>query len=378
MRDFNELGWYEGAETVLAILDRLTVMRKIKKEEPVKFLAGVCGAIMRGSIREAADLSFAMTGALLSGRYRRVTGDLFKDFILSEIFLTPHPFALMSAANRLDEAVYNSMKDDLDLLYALKELSGETLGRFIQERYRELKQKYHPSRDLAARRAEAAWGGGTVRQEEETKPVTELPAFLPSGDPNWHYGEEEMRDSFISDEALEEMYHRFIEAEPDWSSLTEDLWNFFAAYGSGDFLRVRHFSWENDALFPLSDIRPRDERPLPEGPFRTLLDHAISFMRGETMEPMLLSGADGAGKTAMLFALADELPEMRFVYAAGIKCAADLTPLFSAVKDQPLKFLVALDEPELKGLPLRLIPANVLLAVARKANMGGFSKIIAM
>ncbi|MBO4385247.1 MAG: hypothetical protein J5854_07510 [Clostridia bacterium] len=378
MRDFNELNWFEGAETVLALFERLTVMRSVKEEEPVKLLLGACNALMRGNIREAVDMSFSMTGALLMSGCRRVTGDLFKDFLLSEIFLKPHPFAIMSAANRLDEAVYNSMKDDLDILYALKDLSGETLGRFIQERYRELKQKLHPNRDLAARRAEAAWGGGSVRPEEDAKPTTVIPAFLPSGDPNWHYGEEEMRDSFVSDEALEEMYHRFIEAEPDWSSLTEDLWNFFAAYGCGDFLRVRHFAWEDGKLIPIGEIRPKDDRFLPEGPYRTLIDHAISFMRGETMEPMLLSGADGAGKTAMLFALTDELPEMRFVYASGVRCSADLTPVFNAVKDQPLKFLVALDEPELKGLAMRLIPANVLLAVARKANMSGFSKIIAM
>lgn len=377
MRDFNEQGWFEGAETVLALFERLTVMRCIREEAPVKLLLSACGALMRGDIREAVDLSYSMTGELLNCGCRRVTGDLFKDFILSELFLKPHPFAVMSAANRLDEAVYNAMKDDLDILFSLKELSGETLGRFIQERYRELKQKLHPNRDLAARRAEAAWGGGSVRPEEEAKPTTVLPAFLLTGDPKWHYGEEEMRDSFISDEALEEMYHRFIEAEPDWSSLTEDLWNFFAAYGCGEFLRVRHFSWEDGWLLPLTDMRPKDERPLPEGPYRALIDHAIAFMRGETMEPVLLSGADGAGKTAMLFALTDELPEMRFVYAPSVRCASDLTPIFAAVKDQPLKFLVALDEPELKGLAMRLIPANVLLAVARKANMSGFSKIIA-
>ena len=158
-----------------------------------------------------------------------------------------------------------------------------------------------------------------------------LPVFLPSGAPNWHYGEEELRDSYVSDEALEEMYHRFLESGLDWSGMTEDLWNFFAAYGCGALLKNRRFIWRRGRLEPMEDTRLTPYEPLLEDEYRSCLAHAIEFMRGDGDEPIMISGADGMGKTTMLFALADELPEMRFVYVPECRSMAELTPLFETL-----------------------------------------------
>ena len=57
---------------------------------------------------------------------------------------------------------------------------------------------------------------------------------------SWHYGEMGLRDSYVSDEALEEVIIRLLESE-DWRALCDDLWNFFAAYGSAPFLRDKLF-----------------------------------------------------------------------------------------------------------------------------------------
>lgn len=366
MRDLAELNWNEGAEAVLALLPRLTVLRAMRETEPARALEACCRAVLEGDIRRAAEEIFAMTGALLSGGYRRVSGDLFKDFLLHELLLEPHPFAAMAAANRLDEALYSGLKEDMEILAALAGLDGETLYRFIQERYKELKQKLRPNRDSAARLAEAAWGGGSVRPEpaEEPKPMPNLPAFLPGSAPNWQYGEEELRDSYAADEALEEMYHRFLEGGLEWQTMAEDVWNFFAAYGCGIFLKHRLFVWQNGELSPIVDERTPAGPPLLEQEYRTARSHVIEFMRDNGAEPMLILGPDGMGKTSMLFSLADELPELRFIYVPGCKRLSGLAPLFEMLKGQPLKFMAALDDPEICGLPLRAVPANVLIAAA--------------
>ena len=381
MRDLHELTWSEGTEAVLALLPRLTVLRGMLESKPLRELMRCCEAVIDGDIRTAANACFGMTSALLRGNYRRVSGDLWKDFILHKLLLEPHPFARMAASNRLDEALYDGLKEDMDVLFSLRGLDGETLYRFIQERYKELKQKARPNKDSATRLAEAAWGGSAVRpaQEENVQPMPALPAFLPAGAPSWGYGEEELRDSWTADEALEEMYHRLLESENDWSCMAEDVWNFFTAYGTGIFLKERMFMWRRGALFPMEDMRLAAAFPLMEREYRVCLDHAIEFMRGNSAEPMLITGESGMGKTTMLFSLADELPEMRFVYVPGCRQISELAPLFDLLKNQPLKFMVALDDAEISGFALRAIPGNVLLtAAAAETKCAGFTKRVSL
>lgn len=383
MRELKDLSWSEGTEAVTALLMRLTVLRGMLDDEPMAELKRCCEAVVEGDIRAAADACFKMTSALLTGSCRRVTGELFLDYLLDGLFLKPHPFAVMAAANRLDEALYNAMKDDMDVLYRLRGLTGETLYRYVQERYDELKRRAKPGKDPATRIAEAAWAGGSVKaaQEEHFSPMPTLPVFLPSGAPNWHYGDEELRDSYVSDEALEEMYHRFLGSEYDWSVMAEDIWNFFAAYGTGDFLKHRRFIWRNGRLLPLEDARLTPFEPLLETEYRACLSHAIEFMRGDSAEPLLLTGADGMGKTSMLFALTDELPEMRFVYVPECAGFAELTPLLETLSAQPLKFMVCLDDMTVRGFALRAVPANVLIAAASNGegcSCASFTKRVAL
>lgn len=375
MRDLHELSWSEGTEAIMALLPRLTVLRGMLDKPPVAELKNCCAAVIEGDIRRAAEACFAMTSELLRGGYRRVTGELFTDFLLHELFLEPNPFSRMAAANRLDEAIYSAMREDLDLLYNLRELDAAALYRFIQERYKELRQKLRPGKDSATRMAEAAWGGGTIRPpaDDTLPPMPTLPAFLPTGKPNWHYGEEELRDEYAADEALEEMYHRFLEDGFDWSGMTEDLWNFFAAYGTGAFLKDRLFIWRGGRLAPIEDTRLVKCEPLLEQEYRALLAHMIEFMRGDSAEPLLLAGADGMGKTTMLFSMADELPEMRFVYAPEVRSLSQLAPLLDMLGQQPLKFMLALDDAELPGFALRTIPVNVLPVAAASPENAAYS-----
>lgn len=378
MRDFHDCSWSEGTEAILALLPRLTVLRGMLASKPMRELARCCECIIEGNIRAAVDSCYSLTSALLRGGYRRVSGDLFNDFILHKLLLEPHPFARDAAANRLDEALYRGIKEDMEVLSALRTLDGETLYRFIQERWKELKQKARPTRDPAARLAEAAWGGGAVRPEKEEaqEPMPRLPAFMTTSGPSWDYGEEELRGNYAADEALEEMYHRFLEGGLEWQAMAEDVWNFFAAYGSGIFLKERMFSWRRGGLFPMEELRGGELFPIMEPEYRDCLDHVIEFMRGSCMDPILITGADGMGKTTMLFELAEELPELRFIYVPECRSSTELAPLFHMLRDQPLKFMVALDEPSFRGIAEKMLPANVLLAVASREKDPRFTKCV--
>lgn len=382
MREFRDCTWNEGAEALTAMLPRLTVLRDILNDKPVKELLRCASALIAGDIRCAADACFEMTSALLTGGYRRISGNLFKDYLLHTLLVREHPFALMAAQNRLDEAIYNSMRQDIGILYELMELDAEHLYRFVQDRYRELRQRSRQNKDNASQLASAAWGGGEVRRspKDDFNTPYNLPAFMPDAAPVWHYGDEELRDAFAADEALEEMYHRLLESGMDRSAMTEDLWNFFASYGTGVFLKSRCFLWDDNCLTPMTELRQAITAPLLEREYNALLRLAIDFMRGDGAEPILLFGERGMGKTTMLLTVAEELPEIRFVYASSINGFAALVKRLSA---QPLKFLVALDDEAITTLHFatRTLPVNVLPVVLTSKDptaFGGFTRRIAV
>ena len=372
MRRFNDCTWLEAAEAILAMTGRLTVLKSAAVDEPMLQLARCMRSLLQGDIRSAADASFDMTSALLAGEARRVSGDLFRDYLLHRLLIVPNAFSQMAAANRLDEALYNAMRTDMGILYELMGLDSGSLYRYIQDRYKELRSKGRPGVDDATRFASAAWGGAAPRpRQEESFTVPTLPAMLPEAAPVWHYGEEEMRGSYAADEALEEMYHRLLEGGMDWSAMTEDLWNFFASYGTGEFLQYRAFMLRGGALEPMGELRSDNAFPLLEREYKRCLDHCIEFMRGSGAEPLLILGGEGMGKTTMLFSLADELPEMRLIYVPECRSAASLQPLFNKLAGQPLKFMVAVDEPAVRGFAVRSIPVNVLLVVTDRPTGSG-------
>ena len=176
------------------------------------------------------------------------------------------------------------------------------------------------------------------------------------------------------------MYHRFLDPEHEWPLMLEDIWNFFATCGTGVFLKSRRFIWRRGGLFPMTETRLSESLPLMEQEYRECLNHAIEFMRGSVASPILITGGEGMGKTTMLFSLADELPELRFIYVPECRSGAELAPLFHVLRSQPLKFMVAVDGGEVSGVAERIIPANVLLAAASLPgrSAGSFVKRVAL
>ena len=323
MFNFRDCAPGDSAQRIASLIPRLTVLQDTREDAPLARLFATASAIHAGDTLGALSCYHALCASLLSSGARRVSGDLWLDYLLFLVLQRPHAFAAMAAAGRMDEAERSAMRADLAILGELATLSGAHLYRMAAERHRELQLKPRHAKDNISLMSSAVWAGGSVRPAPaaNAKPAQEpdAPAPLLSAMPpesewlSWHYGEMELRDSYVSDEALEEVVIRLLET-PDWRALCDDLWNFFAAYGCAPFLKDRLFHVKQNVFLPFS---PRAGQycalPCYEPQRSALLSHAIRFMRGETAEPVLLAGPAGTGKTALALNLAEELPELRLV-----------------------------------------------------------------
>lgn len=311
---------------------------------------------------------------------RRVSGSLLVDQLLYILLQLPHPFSVSAAAGQRDEALFRAMEEELQVLGQLSLFKTSHFISMAQDSRRSSKLRD----DISARSA-AVWSGAPVPQSkaQPADDTLRIPlAFSPL-----EYGELNLTDSFVSDEALEEIYLRLLETD-NWASLTEDLWNFFSAYGTGDFLKGRAFHIKNGGLSLLPDNAVFPIVPLSffESQHTLLMENTIRFMRGESCSSILLTGGEGAGKTAHVMSLLHELPEVRLVLAARGDLASiiDIMPTLSG---QPLKFILLLDDIDPDGEELRLfcsrtlglatIPTNVLLyCTSRQPGPGPFDRVL--
>ena len=324
-------------------------------------------ALSSGDIREAKRMLSRFESELVTGAHRRVSGDLLTDAILDTILLSENRFALLAAKGLMDQSLFSAVQRELTALDRLNSLSSEDFYLPLAE----LIRGKNSAPDAAALAASAAWGVGSVhRMPKESTSRREL-MLLPSAVPGIErqYGEFELTGSYFADEALEEMYHRFVN-EDDWASLADSLWSFHAGYGTGDFLKYRNFRFDG-RLSPLPDLRGGEFVQLYADEYRVLLQNAIEFMRDESAKPMLLCGGEGMGKTTMMLELTDELPKLRLVLVTG--GIDKLNDLFDILRDQPSKFMVLVDNAA-EALTLTvsepLIPNNVLLAACSREEIG--------
>lgn len=315
-----------------------------------------------------------LTEYMLSSPARRVTGDLWRDQLLYEIIQTEHPFALFAARGIRDEAQLSAMRERLEIMGELSTLTSERIAQLISERGRSSR-----TNDSVAMKSTAIWSGGSISNLPRRNIEEEQAAQLPLEFTPWKYGEAGLTDSFVSDEALEEMYRRFLETS-DWADLTEDIWNFFASYGTGEFLRHRFFMIsENGCIVPMEE--PGAIVPLSayEEQHSRLMENTIRFMRGEKAVNTLLSGGMGTGKTAQAVSLLQELPEVRMIIVPEGEMK-HIPGLIKRLSGQPLKFILLLDDIAADGEGIRLVssatacframPPNILI-YATSRNEGG-------
>lgn len=343
-----------AVERLNLILCRLTLTKGSLLGGPVSHLARALDALCAQDILQATACYHEMTAALITAPGRRVSGDLLTDHLLWALLEQPNAFSELAAQGLLDAPVYAAMRRELSLLGELSTLDGPTLAKLTGDRLQELKLKPRQARDTISLMTAAAWAGNASRPpaaQQQAQPPAAAP-FLP-GTLNerdwldWAYDAPPVDGSFVSDEALEEIYHRLLHSQ-NWSDCIDDLWNFFASAGCGPFLRDRLFCVRRGALVPLpADALPeQDELTFYEEERAALTEQVIHFMQGERNRPLLLTGGPGTGKTTLVLSLARELPEVRLV-TAGPEEFASLDLVCRELSRQPLRFLLYLDDADL-------------------------------
>ncbi len=341
------------AEAFLARLDSLIIYRDVLSDDVFQALKKLLDAVSVGSTRECGKYYFELLAALVDADPRRVSGNIFSDYILHTIVESETCFSRMAARGFLDEFIYTATTGDLKVLLELAYKPDSKLQALFDRMHNPAPKRKHGD-DKISLMADAAWGGAVNRPikppPESAQPNTAMPTetcvFVPSV--TFQYGDFYLRDCFVSDAALEEIYIRCLDSSRDPKELTEDLWNFFNSYGTGIFLKSRGFYLSDNGLLPLPERAYSREysMSLCEGTRSASIQNVIDFMCGDRAENTLITGARGTGKTTLMFSVMSELPEVRLIYMRAEQAKKSLISVFDTISREPLKFLVVIDDVE--------------------------------
>jgi len=349
-----DMACQEGCLTLYSALNRITVLRDALSEPPFASLDAMLSYLLQGDAFAAAKEYHALTYALLTGGYRRVSGDLWRDFLLWVLTERENPFSALAARNVWDEPLAGAMRGDLKRMDVLFSLNSVIAKKWIGEKLREQRSRPRTQqhKDNISVLSSAVWSGSTPRSLPQGAPAA-IPANVPEPLPlpidendflSWRYQPEEAREPYAADGTLEELYRR-LDTSADRGLLLDDLWNLFATCGTGAFTRYRIFTVERGGTLsgmPLA-VPEEDAFTFYHRQREQALHNVIRFMRGEQAQNLILTGGAGTGKSTQVFSLARELPELRLVFCppGRMEAAAAALPVLAA---QPLKFLLFLDE----------------------------------
>ena len=159
MFSFRECAPAEGVERIASLIPRLTILQDARECAPLARLLAAASAIHAGDTLGALSCYHALSASLLSSGARRVSGDLWLDYLLWLVIERPHAFAVMAADGRMEEAERIAMRADLAILGELATLSGAHLYRMAAERHRELQLKPRHAKDNISLMSSAVWSG---------------------------------------------------------------------------------------------------------------------------------------------------------------------------------------------------------------------------
>ena len=116
MFSFRECAPAEGVERIASLIPRLTILQDARECAPLARLLAAASAIHAGDTLGALSCYHALSASLLSSGARRVSGDLWLDYLLWLVIERPHAFAVMAADGRMEEAERIAMRADLAIL----------------------------------------------------------------------------------------------------------------------------------------------------------------------------------------------------------------------------------------------------------------------
>jgi hypothetical protein len=335
------------AREVTRCLDHFIVLRALSDLPPAKRLGEFCSAVLRGG---NTDARFdALCSSLLELPCRRVSGDIFKDFIFSALLEQPNRYAQLAAAGRSDPPLKGAVERDLRLAQKLFNLTRDQLLLCALEAKEKPPEAPAPQADpreeSIARMASSAWGIRSPRpkaapeKQPETSPEPDFSDYL-----RWTYDEPEQRAPYAADEGLAVLYRLFL-AEEDWGRLAQPLYDFHARYGCGEFLQHRVFVASDEGFCGIeAPESPEWDSLVGIGRQKErLYANALRFLHTGKGDNMLLYGASGSGKSSAVLALLQELPDLRLVFLShrGFEgCVETIRTL----QQQPLHFLALMDD----------------------------------
>lgn len=349
--------------TLNEVADNLTIISDgiVSNDSIRKFLCDIDVGNVLGAYAAFSSIKSELIIGKNGSTPSRVSGSLLMDAVLEAILLKENPFSAMAAKGISDSPIFNAMENELRILEKFSTFSEEEFICLINEAIKFVNSSPQNGTYINVSSAKNT----AYKNHEHYLSLSEL-SVKPTG--TWEYGELKLNSDFYADDALSEMYRRFVITE-GWSKLTESLWSFHATYGTGEFLKYRNFYFDG-ALHPLLKLKTKPYADFTvcekfagsSVAFETLQDNAIAFMQDESYENMLLIGPPKSGKTEMILHLLDELPKTRLVIVTG-KCDK-IVHLFEILASQPQRFLVFVDPLKqgiLDGVIDSLVPDNVLL-----------------
>lgn len=382
MKNLNQCTGQEALSNALSLFARSTLL---ESSPAMGHMYLALEYISKGANAAACRSYHDAVGCMVKSDALRISGSLWKDEILHTLIMTDNPFARMLLPGGNYAARMDIFKEELQTLCALSSLDTKTIISMIKE----APQHKGNQKDSISVMSAAVWAGGQTKplprmEEDKAAQSLSIPVAFTPLEYKDAGRENPLFDSYVSGDALEELYLRLIEEE-NWEKLAFDFSDFFLSYGTGKFLRDRVFRVCGGELVPFSEreFLPIIPVSIYERQHVFLMENTIRFMRGEKAQRILLTGDSGVGKTAHVASLINELPELRFI-VAGERDMDKLPEIIDAIKDQPLKFLLLLDDIDVNGDDFRLFasrmmgfraaPDNLLIyATARKGYSGAFA-----
>ena len=159
------------------------------------------------------------------------------------------------------------------------------------------------------------------------------------------YSSEKLK-AVMSDRVDSEMLNALPDYEQGVFDYTADYFIEHAAkYGSGIFARYKAFTFDGEQLCPIENTDPIRLSDLKnyEAQRNQVVENTVCFINRKPAQNVLLYGDRGTGKSSTVKALLNEYETLRMVEVSK-NDVAGLSKLFRMLKNNPLRFIITIDD----------------------------------
>lgn len=350
------------------------IMKEFIETSPLKLIMGYCDAILSKDFKEAVDIYIKLCSDLILQRCRRVTGNIWKDFVFSQLFEQEHKFAQLAKQRIWDPLLNNAFKSDLKALEMLFNIDSSDLLEMInneQEIHKSIQKETFEKPiaetvdDGISKIAMIAWAGNSDANEvaKSLKNTKQLKKNTKQNNlidnkidnrainnakldidikklPNWSYDEAGKHVVYESDNHLSDLYRYFL-TNKKWEDNIQKLYDFFSINGTSEFLKHRFFIALDDTLEGIDsfDAPEWDEIICTKNQKERLYANTLKYFHTSKADNVLLYGNAGMGKSTMVYSIFKEITDIRMIIVA-CKRFEDVIKLIKKIQSQPFKFVL--------------------------------------